>query len=591
MSRWQTLKRLLGMVQRLWGVMVVSMIMRGLNYGSGIAILYIGARGISRAFFNPQQFDFSSFIWCLIAVGIMKGVFRYLEHFTGHYVAFHLLAILRNHLYKGIEPLAPAGLIDKSSGDVISRVNGDVERIEVFYAHTIAPLINAVIVPTICLIVIGSYAIQFVWVILPFLFIVGVLSPYLADRMAKRYSFDLRKLVGKVSEHLTDSIQGLREILAFGGEERRRREIFDLGNRLSNFQKKISYASGLQIAISELAIAGGIFSVLFMGIRLVNTGMIAIVDLPPMLALATMIFGPVIATNSVLHDFNQAMASAARLFALIDQPPLIKNRTLKTLPVPFEPTIHFENVYFKYPHTNVYDNNDKNVQPFVLRSLEFDIPSGSTVALVGPSGAGKSTITQLVLRFWDVNDGCITMGDVDIRDLCLEELRKQISVVSQQTCIFNATIFENIRLGKPEASMSEIEEAVRMARLDEFINSLPMKYETVVGEMGSKISGGQRQRIAIARAFLKSAPILILDEPTSNLDTKTENAIQQEIEKLRSDCTTLIIAHRLLTIIDADEILVIDKGQIVERGGHSELIEENGVYARLFSYQQLGIQM
>jgi ABC-type multidrug transport system fused ATPase/permease subunit len=290
----------------------------------------------------------------------------------------------------------------------------------------------------------------------------------------------------------------------------------------------------------------------------------------------------------VLPEFNQAMAGAARLFALMDRPPLVRDLVTAPPSIAVAPSIHFEDVSFHYPNLSPSDNGHRQTQsPPVLSNIRFDVPAGRTVALVGPSGAGKSTVVNLLLRFWDVDRGQVRIGPYDVRDFPQEDLRRRIAVVSQQAHIFNMSIDENLRLGKPAATQAEVEGAARLASLRDFIVSLPDGYKTVVGELGVKLSGGQRQRIAIARALLKDAPILVLDEATSNLDTETEREIQASLAQLMTGRTTLIIAHRLSTVVNADQILVLEGGRIVERGQHQALLERGGVYARLFARQQI----
>jgi thiol reductant ABC exporter CydC subunit len=587
MNRRRTLIRLLGLVKDLWGVMAISTLMRALNYSSGIAILAMGAWGIGRALITPGQVNPLTILLALVGLGVLKGVFRYLEHFTGHYVAFHLLAILRNQIYWALEPLAPAGLMDQHSGDIISRAVGDVDRIEVFYAHTIAPVVNAVLVPALTLAALAWFDPRLASVLLPFLFAVGVLAPWLSDRLARRLILRARAAVGDVSVHLTDSIQGLREILAFGDQTRRREEIRRRGERLTDIQQQVTSAAGLQDAISDVVINAGILSVLAVGVHLIHRGALNVADLPPVLALATMIFGPVVATSSVLHELNQAIASADRLFALMDQRPIVRDLVKVPPAETVEPSIHFENVAFHYPSISHADNGHRRDQPMpVLSSLSFDVAAGRTVALMGHSGAGKSTVVNLLLRFWDVDRGWVRIGPYDVREFPQEDLRRRVAVVSQQAHIFNTSVRENLQLGNPTARDAEIEQAACQARIHDFITSLPEGYETVVGELGVKLSGGQRQRLAIARAFLKDAPILVLDEPTSNLDAATEQDIQTTIRRLMHDRTTIIIAHRLSTVVHADEVLVLDGGRIVERGTHAQLLVHGQVYARLFSGQQ-----
>ena len=588
MKRFKTLQRLLGMMQRLWGILAVSTLMRALNYSAGIAILALAARNLGAVLLSPQDLNLTAFLLTLILIGVLKGVFRYLEHLTGHYVAFHLLSTLRNRLYDALEPLAPAGLTSRHSGDIISRAIGDVDRIEVFYAHTIAPVLNVILVPGATLIVLAHYDSRLAYVLLPFLLIVGIVIPWLSDRLSGRFSMNARSVVGKVSMHLTDSIQGLREILVFGGEDRRREEIRQKGKQLTDIQQSVRSAAGLQEALSDLVITAGILSSLFMSLHLTDLNIIQVTDLPLILVLSTMIFGPVVAAGSVLHDFNQAMSSADRLFTLMDQQPIVQDTATEPPTGPVEPSIRFSKVTFRYRERDPKRGKEESNQAPILIDLDFTLPAGKTVALVGSSGAGKSTILNLLLRFWEVDRGQIFIGDHEIHSFPLADLRRRIAVVSQQAHIFNTTIQENLLLGNPSASREEVEQAARSASIHDFISSLPEGYQTMVGELGNKLSGGQRQRIAIARAFLKQAPILILDEPTSSLDAETEKAIQDTIHRLMQGCTTLIIAHRLSTIISADNILVLDHGKIIESGSHEALIARQGAYARLFAYQQAG---
>ncbi len=298
-------------------------------------------------------------------------------------------------------------------------------------------------------------------------------------------------------------------------------------------------------------------------------------DLPVLIAVAITGFNATQALNNVVGDFQVAMVSARRLFELMDQRPAVANVVTQSAPFT-NASLQLSHVSFGYAPG----------APPVLRDLSLEVPAGRHVALVGASGSGKSTVANLLLRFWDPASGEVRIGGRSVRDYTLEDLRDRVALVSQRNYTFNTTIGENIRMGRPGATAAQVDEAARRAQLEEWIESLPQGYDTPVGEMGGKISGGQRQRIAIARALLKDAPILVLDEATSSLDVESEREVNAAIRELARGRTTLTIAHRLSTVLGADEILVLDQGRIVERGTHATLLARGGVYARLFALQQ-----
>ena len=581
MNRRQILGRLLSLMQPLWKIMAASVAARILNQLAGIALVAAGVWSIGQAAFRGSGGLLWPLVGILAGIGMLKGLFRYLEQFTGHYVAFRLLGLLRNQFYDHIEPLIPGGLPGLRSGDAVSRVVSDVDKVEPFYAHTIAPAVSAVIVPAAALIFLFSVHPALGWVLLPFVLILGLAVPSLALIARRDASAAARAAAGEVNAHLTDSFQGLRDILAFGYGDRRRTEIRDIGRRLDRRERKQKAWKAVQNGVDAAVLAGALVALLAVGVGLVHRGAIG----PLMLAVAVTVGGlgldPVTGLTGVLTDFQTALASAGRLFRMMDREPVVREPADPVRPAALTPALDFRNVTFHYP-----DTSGNGTGKPVLQNLSFSLQPGETVGLVGASGAGKSTVVNLLLRFWDPPQGEILLGGYDVLTLSPETVRTHIGLVSQQTHIFDTTIRENLLLGNPGASERQLREAIDRANLSEFIASLPGGLETKTGELGARLSGGQRQRIAIGRAFLKDAPLLVLDEATSNLDAGNERMIRETLSRLLTDRTTLIIAHRLSTVMDADRILVLAGGHVAEQGTHDQLLRNGGEYARLFARQQ-----
>jgi ATP-binding cassette subfamily B protein len=602
-SNFEIIKRLLGFMTPFNTIMFTSLTARTLKFIGQAAVLGIAAAsvGIYINGYDPTEEmswgtmfaatfgGLESTNWTIIGTqisyifwaGLLVGITSYIENYTGHYVAFRILAAFRDTFYYAMLPLAPAKTAKLQSGDAVSRVMTDCERIEPFYAHTIAPAVTAIVVPIVILAWCYTISPSFVYVLAPFYLGTTFVLPWLVSRLGGD-GVEYREQLGQVNAFVSDSIQGVRDTVAFGYEKQRARKLYDVGASMQEGQDKLYGADANQRALAEIFITVGILASAWWGARLAIAGAIdPLVELPAMIAVSVVGFYLSVGLANNYTDFRVSIHAARRLFEMMDQPPAVEDKAAQA-PADIDPSIHFRNVSFEYDA----DDKDWSREKKVFDGFDIEIEPGRHVALVGPSGTGKSTVVNLLLRQWDPQSGEIMLGGRRLQDFPLEELQKMFAVVSQRSFIFNDTIRNNILMGKHDATDAEVQAAAAEAGLADFIAASPDGYETECGERGSKISGGQRQRVAIARAVLKDAPIVLLDEATSSLDIETELSVMTALKKLTEGRTTLTIAHRLSTIVDSDEILVMIEGKIAERGTHAELMQQGGWYARMFEMQQ-----
>ena len=593
-SNTRVILRLLGHMKPFAWIMGISLSARVIKVVSQAAVLGIAAAsiGIYVTAHEPGAVAwdtiFNQVKWIAIT-GAIVGVASYIEQYTGHYVAFHILAAFRNSFFYGMLPLAPARTSQLQSGDAVSRVMSDCERIEPFYAHTIAPAVAAILVPAAILAWCYTVDPSLVAVLGPFYLATTFLLPWLVARLGGD-GVSYRRQLGQVNAYVADSIQGVRDTVAFGYEKRRGRELWRIGAGMHEGQNKLYGADAKQRALGEVFVTAGILAAAWWGIELALDGRISgLVDLPALVGVSVIGFYTSIGLANNYTDFRVSIISARRLFSMMDQPPAVREREsanagaadAEAAASAGSPSLSFRNVTFEYESgDSAWSRGAK-----VLDNFSLDIEAGRHVALAGPSGAGKSTLVNLLLRHWDAQSGEISIGGKPLAHLPLEAVQERFAVVSQRSYIFNESLRYNILFGRPDASDEEMEAAARDAGLSEWIASLPDGYDSPAGERGSRLSGGQRQRIAIARAILKDAPVVLLDEPTSNLDVETEKGVMEALRRLCRSKTTLTIAHRLSTIVDSDEILVMKHGKLAERGTHQELMARPGWYAQMFALQ------
>jgi ATP-binding cassette subfamily C protein CydCD len=568
-------------LQRLLGLVRPFALKTGLAFSSGV--LYQAALigvGVSGALVVGQVVRQGEIFWSVLLLAlavIATSLLSWVELWIAHDLAYQLLVEMRIDMYETLDPLAPGYLLQRRTGDLVSIISSDIETIEIFFAHTIAPAFVAILVPGVVLIFLGWIGWPLAIALLPFLLLVAV-SPLFSQKRSGLLGAEVREAMGQLNAHLVDGIQGLRELVGFGCEKPFTANLARSGWQVAIAQIRFQTEQARQASLNEIFTGIGTLAVLVTGVWLVSQGEMTRALLPMATVLAMAAFGPVSEITRTFKELMETLASARRIFAIKDEPIAVSDGPgIASFPTirKRRSSVIFENTSFAYGPG----------EALVLRDVSFRIEPGQTVALVGPSGAGKTTCAQLLLRFWDPSSGRILLEGSDLRAFALDDLRTKIALVSQETYLFNTTIRQNLRLARPRATDKEIEEAAQRANAHDFITELPHSYDTVVGERGIQLSGGQRQRLAIARALLKNAPILILDEATSHLDAVNEQLIHQALTRLAEGRTTLVIAHRLSTIRDADHIVVLNQGRVAEQGSHAALLARNGLYSQLVGAQ------
>jgi len=506
--------------------------------------------------------------------GISRAVSRYLERLVSHNVTFKLLTDLRTWLYGHLEPLSPARLLEYRSGDLLTRIVKDVEELENIYLRAFSPVIVAVAISALTFVALYVFDPGIAFVALGFLALAGVGVPLLVGALARRMGRRELELRAELSTQIVDGIQGVHDLLALGQTSEQQRKISDLSLMLGRVQKRMASITGLQNTLNDLTMNLAMWTVLILAIPLVNEGGIPSVYLAFLALVILASFEAVQPLGTAFQFLGRSLGAGERLFEIADAEPKVLDPA-EPLPPPADHTLEFDRVGFRY----------RGNEPLVLDEISFRLEPGRRVAIVGPSGSGKSTLVNLVLRFWDPTAGEVRLGEHDLRAYTQEDLRTAIGVVAQDTHLFNETLRDNLLLARPDASELEIEFALERAQLAEFVGQLSQGLDTPLGEQALRLSGGERQRLAIARALLKDAPVLILDEPTANLDPATEHQLLAEIYELMPNRTTLVITHRLVHMERMDEILVLERGRIVERGTHRQLLENNSLYKQMVEVQ------
>ncbi|MBS0220429.1 MAG: ABC transporter ATP-binding protein [Proteobacteria bacterium] len=552
-----------------------------LTVGSGVGRVYalIGVSALSALTVAAikSAAPYGAYLGGMAVLVPLAAFLQWNESWRSHDMAYRLLAQMRVDLYKRLEKLAPAYLLRRRSGDLVSLGTQDVETVEYFFAHVVAPAMVALLVPLTVLIALALLAWPTALVLLPFVAYAG-LVPVFERRKVDTLGGRARSSLGDLNAFVVDTVQGLGELIAFRAIAVRRLTFQDLIADYQRTRVALNADLSFQAAKQEAVSALGSMSVLVTAAVLIHTHAFEPALLPLVALLSSAVFVPVAELAQAARQLADSIASTRRIHAVHVEPVPVHDGPNLLPSSTGGSALTFADVTFSY---------DK-VRPPVLVDVDFTVPSGARIALVGSSGAGKTTIANLLLRFWDPQHGRIAIDGLDLRDIRLDSLREHIALVAQDTHLFNASLADNILLARSDASGEDLQRAIERAALEEFVATLPAGLETNVGERGVQLSGGQRQRIAIARAFLKNAPILILDEATSHLDAASEAHVRRALDELMVDRTTIIIAHRLSTIRSSDEILVMRDGRVVERGTHRDLMRLGGFYAALVGHQSVG---
>ena len=547
-SNLEIMAKLIGMVRPLRGYMLLAITLGLIGHLLASFITIFAGYAALKVWGFPIAHSFAFFFVCMVVFAIARGFARYTEQSCNHYIAFKLLALIRAKAFAALRRLCPAKLEGRDKGDLISVITSDIELLEVFYAHTISPIAIATIYSVILSLFIGHIHWGLGLLALAAYVTVGVIVPVIASKTSGDLGLEFRNQSGSLSAFVLDSLRGLPETMQYGNGKKRMQQMNERTDRMNDCQEKMKRVTGLNMAVTNTAILVFDFLMLLSASYLYKEGIIAF-DGIVIATLALMSsFGPVVALANLGTTLQNTFASGNRVLDILEEEPQVAEITGADQTTYGQVTI--EDVTFAYEKETILDG------------VSLDVPKQGILGIVGKSGSGKSTLLKLLMRFWDVDSGKLAIADREIGKINTEDLRRMQGYMIQETHLFCDSIAENIRIAKLDATREEIEEACKKASIHDFILSLPQGYDTPVGELGDTLSGGERQRIGLARAFLHDAPMMLLDEPTSNLDSLNESVILRSLREERGDKLILLVSHRDSTMRIADQVYQMKEGRV-----------------------------
>ena len=533
-------------------IMVLAVINGSVGFVCAMGVTVFGAVGVAKALGETVALSYGWIIGLTIGCGVLRGLLRYFEQYSNHYIAFRLLAVLRDKIFGALRVLCPAKLESKQKGSIIAMITSDIETLEVFYAHTISPSCIAVLVSTAVFLFVGFVSSWYLALVALIGFLtIGIVVPLISSGRLKESGVKYRAEFASFSAYFLDSIKGIKDIVLNNAGEEREKEVNKRSDGLLKETKKMKHNITLAGSAIELTVSVFVLITLAVGILLVKKNMLPLGRMIIGMVTVFSSFGPVIAVGSLPGNLTQTFASGDRVLNLLAEKPAVEE-------VKNGKDFDYENLDVK----NLSFSYDGQTE--VLQDIKMHAEKGEIIGIVGESGCGKSTFLKLLLRFWERSGGEINYDDTDIDKINTNSLLKNVTMVSQSTYLFEETIEDNLRIAKPDATQEEIENACKMASVHDFIMTLPDGYKTQVGTLGDNLSAGEKQRIGLARAFLRGSQLILLDEPTSNVDSINEGIILKALKEQKNKKSIILVSHRESTMAIADRIYKVDGGVMTE---------------------------